>query len=160
MKLFKKILFSFLWLFGIFWSITSFAIDWSNSEDFLEQAFHEAIENDTVVWKGFVWTSKQSVWNYLMWRTTEINLTEWTMKHWNSFAISVTMFLVRATLVLAITMIIYNWVMFVVKSSKWEAPKDVLKNIIYIIVWVLLALGSLIIINLARSVGSTVINIF
>jgi uncharacterized membrane protein len=50
--------------------------------------------------------------------------------------------------------------MFVVKSSKWEAPKDVLKNIIYIIVWVLLALGSLIIINLARSVGTTVVNIF
>ena len=160
MKLFKKILFSFLCLFGVFWSITSFAIEWSTSEDFLEQAFDIAVKQDTVVWGGIVWTSKKSVWNYLMWKTTEIDLTEWTMKHWSSFAISITMFLVRATLVLAITMIIYNWIMFVIKSSKWEAPKDVLKNIIYVIVWVLLALGSLIIINLARSVGTTVINIF
>jgi hypothetical protein len=52
-------------------------------------------------------------------------------------------------------MIIYNWIMFVVKSTKWEAPKDVLKNIIYIIVWVLLALASVVIIRLAGSVGTS-----
>jgi hypothetical protein len=52
-------------------------------------------------------------------------------------------------------MIIYNWIMFVVKSSKWEASKDTLKNIAYIIVWVLLALMSIVIIRLASSVGTT-----
>jgi hypothetical protein len=52
-------------------------------------------------------------------------------------------------------MIIYNWIMFVIKSTKWEAPKDVLKNIIYIVVWVLLALASVIIIRLAGSIGTS-----
>jgi hypothetical protein len=45
--------------------------------------------------------------------------------------------------------------MYVVKSSKGESSKDTLKNLIYIIVGVLLALTSIVIVRLASSVGKT-----
>jgi hypothetical protein len=76
-----------------------------------------------------------------------------------SFVGNVAIFLVRFTLVLAITMIIYNWVIFVIKSSKGELAKDSLKNIAYIAVWVLLALTSVVIIRIASSIGNTSLNI-
>ncbi|MBR4568101.1 hypothetical protein IKO18_07080 [bacterium] len=43
-----------------------------------------------------------------------------------------TQFLVRFTLIIAITMIIYNGILFVVRSTKGEMSKDTLKSIAYI----------------------------
>jgi hypothetical protein len=45
--------------------------------------------------------------------------------------------------------------MYVIKSSKGESSKDTLKNLIYIVVGVLLALTSIVIVRLASSVGKT-----
>jgi len=167
MKFFKNFIFIFLWFFGLFWSIITYAVEWSTDKDFLNQAFELSLEDDLVIWNWMVWTTKQSVWNYIMWKTVSIDawdiIKDWVHADVNkseSFVVSLTKFLVRFTLVIAITMIIYNWIMFVIKSSKWEAPKDVLKNIGYIVAWVLLALASVIIIQLASSVGTTTISLF
>lgn len=35
-------------------------------------------------------------------------------------------------MVFAVTMIIYNGILYVIKASKGENPKDILNNIIYI----------------------------
>ena len=159
MIFFKKLLFLSLWFFGIFWSSFTFATEGSNSEDFVNQAFSISMDADLVVGKWLVWNTKEWVWNFLLKWGTEIDLWEGSMKQKDSFVVSLTRFIVRFTLVIAITMIIYNWIVFVVKSTKWEAPKDVLKNIIYIIVWVLLALASVVIIRLANSVGTTALEV-
>ena len=166
MIFFKKLLFLSLWFFGIFWSSFTFATEWSNSEDFVNQAFSISMDADLVVGKWLVWNTKEWVWNFLLKWGTEIDAWD-IIKDWvhadinkkDSFVVSLTRFIVRFTLVIAITMIIYNWIVFVVKSTKWEAPKDVLKNIIYIIVWVLLALASVVIIRLANSVGTTALEV-
>ncbi len=153
MKFFKKLVFLSLWFFGLLWNFFAFADEWSNSEDFLNQAFSPSVNNDLVVWQGLVWNTKEWVWNFLL--NWGVEISRWGATKKDSFVVSLTKFIVRFTLILAITMIIYNWIMFVVKSTKWEAPKDVLKNIIYIIVWVLLALASVVIIRLAGSVGTS-----
>lgn len=153
MKFFKKLVFLSLWFFGILWSFFASADEGSPSEDFLNQAFGPAMDSDLVAWNGWVWNTKEWVWNFLLNWGTEIDWWGATKK--DSFVVSLTKFIVRFTLVIAITMIIYNWIKFVIKSTKWEAPKDVLKNIIYIVVWVLLALASVLIIRLASSVGSS-----
>lgn len=57
-------------------------------------------------------------------------------------------------MVFAVTMIIYNGILYVIKASKGENPKDILNNIIYIGVWILLALLSVIIIRLVSSIGT------
>lgn len=154
MKFFRKLILLSLWFFGILWSFFVSAKEGSTSDDFLNQAFSPAMETDLVVWNGWAWNTKEWVWNFLLNWGDEFSWW-WGSTQKDSFVVALTKFIVRFTLVLAITMIIYNWIMFVIKSTKWEAPKDVLKNIIYIVVWVLLALASVIIIRLAGSIGTS-----
>ena len=52
-------------------------------------------------------------------------------------------------------MIIYNGILFVIRSTKGEMSKDTLKSIAYIALWILIALASITIINLANSVWTT-----
>ncbi len=66
--------------------------------------------------------------------------------------VRITKFLLRMTMVLAVTMIIYNGIMYIIESAKWSDVKDAKQNIIFIVVWILIALMSLWIINLISSV--------
>lgn len=75
-----------------------------------------------------------------------------------SLIIMVTKFLLRMTVVLAVTMIIYNGIMYVIKTSKGENPKDILNNILYVGVGILLALFSVIIIRFVSSIGTSSLN--
>lgn len=75
-----------------------------------------------------------------------------------SLIIMVTKFLLRMTVVLAVTMIIYNGIMYVIKASKGENPKDILNNILYVGVGILLALFSVIIIRFVSSIGTSSLN--
>lgn len=61
-------------------------------------------------------------------------------------------FLLRITMVLAVTMVIFNGIMWIIESSKWAEVKDAKKNITLIIVGILIALMSLGIINLISSI--------
>jgi len=60
-------------------------------------------------------------------------------------------FLLRITMVLSVTMVIFNGIMWIIESSKWAEVKDAKKNITLIIVWILISLMSLWIINLISS---------
>jgi len=60
-------------------------------------------------------------------------------------------FLLRITMVLAVTMVIYNGIMWIIESSRWAEIKDAKKNITLIVVGILIALMSLWIINLISS---------
>lgn len=66
--------------------------------------------------------------------------------------VRITKFILRITMVLAVTMVIFNGVMWIIESSKWGEVKDAKKNIVLIVVWILIALMSLSIINLISSV--------
>ena len=61
-------------------------------------------------------------------------------------------FILRITMVLAVTMVIFNGVMWIIESAKWAEVKDAKKNITLIIVWILIALMSLMIINIITSI--------
>jgi len=61
-------------------------------------------------------------------------------------------FLLRITMVLSVTMVIFNGIMWIIESAKWAEVKDAKKNITLVIVGVLIALMSLSIINLITSV--------
>jgi len=128
--------------------------------DFLEQAFTPAIQSDAIVGWDSIGTDKMSVGKYILKEGTEIKIW-WKNKGINrrpSLIISISKFLLRMTMVLAVTMIIYNGVHYVIKASKGENPKEILNNILYIWVGILLALFSVIIIRLVSSVGSSSFN--
>ena len=211
----------------------SLANEGSNSQDLLEQAFSPSIYNDAIVGGDTIWTTKRSVWKYVLKDRTEINIqafkkkstqdiskvqseknnllsnkidssfswqykivTGWYLESINtneelqvliseynklvskeerlmkdrntilsvdfskrpSLIISITKFLLRMTMVLAVTMIIYNGVMYIIKASKWENPKEILNTILYIGIGILLALFSVIIIRLISSIGTSSLN--
>jgi hypothetical protein len=61
-------------------------------------------------------------------------------------------FLLRITMILSVTMVIYNGIMWIIESSKWAEVKDAKKNISLIVVGILISLMSLGIINLISSI--------
>ena len=157
MKLFKKFLFLILLSLPFFGGGFVFAKEWSIQLDFLQQVYDPAIQWKTVVWWERIGTTKQSVWNHVLNWGFEVkckNLKcKWSTK--SSLLVVATQFLVRFTLIIAITMIIYNGILFVIRSTKGEMSKDTLKSIAYIALWILIALASITIINLANSVWTT-----
>jgi hypothetical protein len=67
--------------------------------------------------------------------------------------VRITKFLLRITIVLSITMVIYSGVMYIVESSKGAEVKETTNNLMYIVGWVLLALMSLSLIQLITSLS-------
>lgn len=73
--------------------------------------------------------------------------------------VRITKFLLRMTIVLAITMVLYNGIMRVIESAKWWEVKDAKDNLVLIIGWILLALSSVWFINLVSSITISSLNI-
>jgi hypothetical protein len=67
--------------------------------------------------------------------------------------VRITKFLLRLTIMLSITMVLYNWVYYIIKASWWSDVKDVTKNIQYVVFGILIALASVGIINLISSLS-------
>lgn len=126
--------------------------------DFIEQAFDPAIANENVIGGEKIGTSTTSVGKYIVKGGTDVNLDGLKKPDINkrpSLIVQITKFILRMTMVLGVTMIIYNGVLYVVKASKGENPKDILHNILYVGVGILIALFSVIIIRLVASIGTT-----
>jgi len=66
--------------------------------------------------------------------------------------VRITKFLLRITMVLSVTMVIFNGIMRIIESAKWAEVKDAKKNITLIVLGILIALMSLMIINLISSI--------
>lgn len=67
----------------------------------------------------------------------------------------ITRILLSLVIALSITMILYNGMMYIVKTWQWKEAKDLTKNVAYIVIWILVALFSVVIITLIQSVPST-----
>lgn len=153
----KSLIFSLFWFLIVAFVFmldvnTVFATEWSNAYDLLQQAFDPALQQDVVVGKDSIGTDVESVGNYVLNGGTNFNVKQGFSKR-QSLIIEVTRFILRMTVVLAVTMLIYNGLQYMIKSSKWEHPKEIITNIVYIILWVLLALFSVLIVRLASSIG-------
>lgn len=100
----------------------------------MEQVFSPAIQQESIVGGESIGTTKRSVGKYILKEGTTINIggSDAGIHKRQSLIIQITKFLLIMTMVLAVTMIIYNGIMYVVKASKGENPKDILYNILYI----------------------------
>jgi len=67
--------------------------------------------------------------------------------------VRITKFFLRMTVAISITMIIYNWVYYIIESAKWADVTKAKNNLIYVGVWLLTSLMSLTIINLISSIS-------
>lgn len=122
--------------------------------DLLEKAFDPAMEQQ---WLINLWNTSDQVWNEVLRESTNISVWWWWININNRvpLIVRIAKFLLRMTIVLSVTMVLYSSIMYILKSSKWEDPKDVQKNLILVWWWILLALASLWIINLISSVSQS-----
>lgn len=115
-------------------------------------------------WKevgGFFGTTSESLWDIVSQEDKYKYFCESVLWwDWDVSAITtkaplvvrITKFLLRMTIVLSITMVLYSGVMYIVESSKGAEVKETTNSLMYIIGWVLLALMSLWILNLISSI--------
>ncbi len=138
--------------FTFFLLVTSIVIHtFSNkiyAKDLLEKAFEPAITNETII---NLWAGKNAVGNEVLRESIVINnLSSITTEA--PLIVRIAKFLLRITMVLAITMVLFNGVMWIIESSKWAEVKNAKKNLILIVTGILIALMSLSIINLISSI--------
>ena len=111
-------------------------------------------KNDITSQKNEAWfTWSESVFcESVLWWIYNTNLIQWSITTEAPLIVRIAKFLLRITMVLAVTMVIFNGIMWIIESSKWAEVKDAKKNITLIIVGILIALMSLSIINLISSI--------
>lgn len=151
------------------------------ADDLLESAFQESIANEHIIMLG---NGKKAVGNDVFREWSDINTSSWLKKacfingteveadnenHCNSMwgerkridlqkrpplVVRIAKLLLRLTVALAITMVLYNWVMRIVESIQGsENSEKARKNLIFVVWWLLLALSSIAIVNLISSIS-------
>ena len=83
--------------------------------------------------------------------TTIKDIWEEVLEDNDSVLVKVTKILLWLTITLSVTMILYNWVQYIIQTWQWKEWKDLTKNIAYIIAWIIIALFSTIIITIIQS---------
>jgi len=83
-----------------------------------------------------------------------LGVSAWISKE-PSVIVKITRMLLVLTITLSVTMILYNGMMYIVQTWQWKDGKS-LKNIAYIVVWILIALFSVIIMRIIQSIPTTI----
>ena len=72
-----------------------------------------------------------------------------------SLIVRATRLLLSLVIALSISMILYNWMKYILDTMNWKDWKSLVKNVIYIAVWIIIALFSVVIITIIQSVPNT-----
>jgi len=160
-------------------------VQFSFGQDLLEDVFLNAKSSQSII---DIWNDKRSVWREIFEEWTVVNwwLTKrcfiWNIERediWSEWEcvneswerkilnftpqapliVRIAKFFLRMTVALAITMVIYNWIYYIVESAKgWDVTKAK-TNLVYVWVWLVVSLMSLTIINLISSVSISSLNL-
>lgn len=124
----------------------------SAASDLLENAVEDAKQYDNVV---DMWANSTAVWNRFFWGWDAVTGKGVVTKE--PIIIKFTKFLLRLTVAVWITMFLIWWTMFLL--SMWDdwKMKKARNNLIMAWVWIVLALASLWIIELIRSLANTIV---
>jgi hypothetical protein len=136
-KYFICVGFSFFALLTFFWWYSQVQAQNDLLKDMTDPAMQQGIMID--VWEG------TQVW----WRT---------IRGEDSIVVKATRFLLVLTIALSVTMILYNWMIYIIETWQGKEWKSLAKNVILIVVWILIALFSSIIIALIQSIPESTIN--
>ena len=119
----------------------------------------------------FWWISKADtdlIWEFIEPAGTQGNIiyggikTNQVRETWNrvinhkaALIVRVTRLLLILTISLSVTMILYNGMVYIIETWQGKEWKSLAKNVVLIVVWILVALFSVVIINLIQSTTVT-----
>ena len=153
-NLFAKTKF-YIYLIGTFLTLT-FLSGWflHATDDLLWQIVSVTKDNDTMLNVG---ENVNTVWNKMIKWSVEVNIG------WDDagagisapITIKITRLLLILTIALSVTMILYNWMIYIIETWQWKEWKSLIKNVILIVVGILISLFSVVIINLIQSIPTS-----
>ena len=144
----------FILVFPFFMWWVSFGVN-----DLLRQIMEPAIYTDNII---DMWGNVNSVWKNVFEWSLEVGLdvesgsVDVYSQRKPSIIVKITRLLLILVITLSVTMILYNWMTYIIQTWQWKESKDLIKNIIYIVVWIIISLFSVIIITIIQSVPKTI----
>ena len=158
MSLFNKIRqYIKFWLLAIFIAPVFLWINSTNAAgDILQQITEPSSKRETIL---NLWENIETVWNTVFNKSNELNIWEWSsffsFSRGDSMVTNVIKILLMLTITLSITMILYNGTKYIIEVWNWKDGKSLMKNVAFIVIWILVAIFSVTILNLMRSVPKT-----
>ena len=113
------------------------------ADDLMRQIMEPSINRWTTI---NVWKSVSFVWR---------NIIKWQSGGASSMIVRITRTILALVIALSVTMILYNWLIYIVQTWQWKEWKSLIKNVVYIVIGILLSLFSVTIITLLQSVSTT-----
>lgn len=141
----------------IYWLITflsfPFLFGWfSNAaSDLLWQVMTPARSTENII---DLWENINTVWNKVVKWSTEVWI-EW-VRSGGSLIVKVTRLILILTIALSVTMILYNWMIYIIQTWQGKEWKSLMKNVLFIVVGIFVSLFSVVIINLIQSIPTTI----
>jgi len=118
-----------------------------HASDLLDEVFQEPKSNNQVIDIG---NNKQAVGNAIFRPTVAI--VNWQLVTVQPLYIRVTKFILRATLILGVTMGIVVWVRYVYAQWDEKVEKEMVQYLWNIVIGIIIAFSALVIVELAQSV--------
>ena len=142
------------WLLAFFISPVFLWLDVNAANDILWQVVQPSNQHGTIL---HVWENVKTVWNNVLNDGTEIWIwkDQVTWKNTSSIIVKIIKILLILTITLSITMILYNGMRYIIEVWNGKDGKSLLKNVAFIVIWILVAIFSVTILNLIRSVPNT-----
>ena len=136
-----------VWFFTLW---TSFA-----ANDLLKQIMAPAKDQYQTTFD--LWENVNSVWQeFFEWRIKVGISWDWVSgSRTPSLIVRATRLLLSLVIALSITMILYNWMRYILDTMNWKGWKSLVKNVIYIVIWIIISLFSVVIITIIQSIPKT-----
>jgi len=74
----------------------------------------------------------------------------------SSLIVRLTSYFLKLVIAISITMILYNGMMYIIETWNGKEWKSLVKNVVYIVVWILIALFSVVIITIIQSAWTSI----
>lgn len=116
---------------------------YAQQDDLLYQSFYRPKQGGTLI---DLWDSKEFNWKNVFGDGS--NNKVWLI-------VRITRLLLILTIAISVTMILYNWMMYIIQTWQWKEWKSLITNIALIVVGILVALFSVVAIRLIQSVPTT-----
>lgn len=157
----QRLIYTGLMFFVLFVSPLSAQFFWGNS-DFLEQVFSPSKSQQQVI---NLWNDKTAVGREVLNPSMNVDIDlsqnpDIDVSTREPLLVRFTKFLLRLTIVLSVTMIIYTGIRYILAAWEEEWSKNARQNLLYIVLGIFLALMSYGIIILIESVGFSTLSTF
>ena len=156
MKKYLKRIFLFLILILPIFSNISVFWDWNWDSDILSNVFEPVKNHGSII---YIWDNKDTVWHSVLRESTSYSRWSWFFQN-APLIVKIVKIILRVTVVLSITMIIFYSIKFMIQVFGWSDIKSATarKDLVNVLIWLLIALFSITAVTLVSSLWKSTFN--